>query len=266
MPQRSLGSTRLRLASFIAIASVAGCLLTSDFDNIAGVRPPAEGGEGAVEDAGANADGPFDCNAATHTVCTDFDQTGNLPVPGWSHATTGTGVLTLDEAAAVTSPRSLRAKIIGTNGTSAYIYRNVFLGSFKAVKVAFDVQIVACPAQGTSVTLVFLQPSETASFGLVVLSSGAHALGASVDGGSTFFNLEEQLPTGRWAHVVYDILIKDPSTAHFELLLDGKKVVDTDAPSSTIRPTTLLNLGALALGGAPKGCEVLFDNYVLDKE
>ena len=265
-PLRGGGVRLLFLLTALVASAAASCLLTSDFDNIAGARPPGEAGveEGTDEDAGTEG-GPVDCTGGSHVVCTDFDQSTSLPVPGWNHASTGGGTIALDEKVSVSSPRSLRAKITGTSPSQAYVYRNAFLGSFTRLNVQLDIQIVACPGQGTSaVTLVFIQPSEAASFGLVVLSSGVHALGSQIDGGSTFFNLEQQLPTGTWAHVVYDILIKDPSTAHFTLSVDGKKVVDSDAPSAAIRQTALLNLGTL--GTAPKGCEVLFDNYVLDKE
>jgi hypothetical protein len=267
---------RARLPMFIAIAvgvagSAGGCLLTSDFDGVVGVRP-AEGGPG--EEGGALGDGGADdaavspCATGKHVVCSDFDHPGGgFPVPGWNNIAGDAGVLSLDNASVVTKPLSLRAKVNGgAGGTSeAYIYRQAFLGTFQLLTISFDIRIEACPPQGNSLTLVYVEPSIKASFGLVVLSSGVQAIGASINGAPTFFQLEQQIPDQVWSHVVYRIMVKDASTAHLDLTVDGKKSVDTDAPSSAMRATALLNVGILG-SAAAKGCEVQYDNYVLDEE
>jgi hypothetical protein len=272
---------RARLPIFVAIAfgavgAAGGCLLTSDFDGVVGTKPPAadEGGSGtdAAADAGNGGDGGqteaavSPCATGTHVVCTDFDEgTGGFPVPGWNNSANDGGVLTLDNTTSVTPPLSLHARVDGASSPEAYIYRQVFLPTFTALTVAVDMRIVACPPQGKSLTAIYVEPSAKASFGLVFLSSGVQAIGAGVNGAYTFFQLEQQVPDQTWSHIVYRILLKDASTSHLTLTVDGKKSVDTDAPGGALKTSVLLNLGLLG-GAAPAGCEVQFDNYVLDKE
>jgi hypothetical protein len=262
---------RLRLPIFVATALAttgvgAGCVLTSDFDGVVGVRPVngAEGGEAGDGGSGEAAVSP--CASGTHVVCNDFDHPGGgFPIPGWNNVAADGGVLTLDNTTAVTEPLSLHAKVDGANGAAAYLYRQPFLGTFKALVISFDIRIVACPPQGKSLTLVYLEPSAKAAFGFVVLASGVQAVGAGVNGAFTFYALEKQIPDQVWSHVVYRILVKDASTAHLTLTVDGASSVDTDAPSSAMKTSGLLNLGILG-EIAPNGCEVQYDNYVLDKE
>lgn len=252
------------MATVAALGAAGGCLLTSDFDGVAGVRPAGEGG--AVADAGEEAAPASPCATGDHVVCTDFDhQGGGFPIPGWNNIAGDAGVLSLDNTTSVTAPLSLHAKVQGAGSPDAYLYRTPFIGPFTALTLSFDIFIVACPPQGSSLTLAYIEPSAKASFGFVMLASGVQAVGAGVNGAFTFFALEQQVPDQVWSHVVYRILVKDASTAHFDVTVDGKKAVDTDAPSSAMKTTALLNLGILG-SSAPKGCEVAFDNYVLDKE
>jgi|GEM_PF-7047899 len=256
---------RVRLGACLAAvftAGVAGCLLTSDFDGIVGVRPASDA---AAEAADAGPDAASPCNDA-HLVCSHFDhESGALPVPGWNHEILDSGTLNVDSTTAVSPPSAVHMRVAGSAEVGAYLYRQVFLGPFTRISIEVDVRMGACPARPSSLTLLYLEPSTRASFGLVVLSSGVHALGSSISGTPTFFPLETQLPTDAWAHVVYRILVKDAATAHLELTVDGKKGIDTDAPSAPMRQTALLNLGVLG-SSAPGGCEVLYDNFVLDRE
>jgi hypothetical protein len=257
----------LTATSVLGLAGAAGCLLTSDFEDVANERPatpaPTDAGDESFEEAAA----PSPCATGDHVVCSDFDhQPGGFPVPGWNNSTGDAGVISLDDTTAVTAPLSLHVKVKGENGTpEAYLYRTAFVGAFRALTLSFDLFIVACPPQGSSLTLAYVEPSVKASFGFVMLASGVQAVGAGVNGAFTFFQLEQQVPDQVWSHVVYRIMVKDASTAHFNLTVDGKKSVDTDAPSSAMKTTALLNLGILG-STAPAGCEVAFDNYVLDKE
>lgn len=261
----------LRLAAFVvaglsALGGVAGCLLVSDFDGVAGVRPDGvEGGE-AGDDGGADA-ALSPCATGSHVVCSDFDHAGGgFPVPGWNNADGDGGTLSLADTRSVTAPLSLNAKVLGNGGSpSAYLYRTPFVGAFTALTISFDMFIVECPAQGSSLTLAYIEPSAKSSFGFVMLASGVQAVGAGLNGAFTFFTLERQVPDQVWSHVVYRILVKDASTAHFVVTVDGQKSVDTDVPSSAMKTTVLLNLGILGTT-APKGCEIAFDNYVFDKE
>lgn len=263
---RSRAHAALSIATFAGVSAAAGCLLTSDFDGVAGVRPATEAGEAGDADIAETAP-PSPCLAGGHLVCNDFDHAGGgFPVPGWNQAFTDAGTLTLDNTDSITPPLSLHAKVEGTVSAQAYLYRQLFVGTFKALVIAFDIRIVSCPAQGKSLTLVYVEPSAKASFGLVMLSSGVLAIGSSINGASTFFALEQQIKDDTWSHVVYRIVLKDVSTAHFNLTIDGKTSVDTDGPSAAMGQTALLNLGIIGSQGAPKGCEIVFDNYVLDKE
>ncbi len=254
-----------------ASVAIGGCLLTSDFGGIVGVKP-VDAGNGPSDEAGDDAGdaGPeaavSPCKTGTHVVCTDFEEgTGGFPIAGWNNVAEDGGTLSLDNTTAVTPPLSLHARVEGDVTPNAYIYRQVFLQTFTALTVSVDMRIVACPPQGKSITAIYVEPSAKASFGLVFLSSGVQAVGAGVNGAFTFFQLERQVPDKTWTHVVYRILLKDASTSHLTVTVDGKPSVDTDAPGGALKQSVLLNLGLLG-SSAPSACEVQFDNYVLDKE
>lgn len=257
---------RSRLAAFATIAAcAAGCLLTSDFDGIAGVRPPTEGGaeDGAATDGGSTSP----CATGEHLVCSDFDYgTTALPVPGWNHSTGDAGTLVIDESSSVSAPASLRAKVLDSKDVGAYLYRTVFTGSYTALVASLDVRIVSCPPQGNSLTLMYLRPGNSVAIGFVVLTSGVQAVGTKVGTDpDTFFALEKQVPEDTWAHVVLRMEVRSATTAHLSLTVDGQRAVDTDAPSAAVAQTTILNVGTQG-SAATKGCEVAFDNVVLDRE
>jgi hypothetical protein len=256
----------------VAFGAVAGCLLTSDFDGVVGVRPAEAGQTGEAGGSDGGSDAPSDaastspCATGKHAVCTDFDTAGaGFPVPGWNNVASDGGVLTLDNTTSVSKPLSLHARVDGTGGPVAYLYRQVFLSAFTTLTVNVDMRIVSCPPQGKSLTAIYVEPSAKASFGFVFLSSGVQAVGAGVNGAYTFFQLQQQIPDQTWSHIVYRILLKDASTSHLTVTVDGKPSVDTDAPGGAMKSTVLVNLGLLG-DSAPKGCEVQFDNYVLDAE
>ncbi|MBS2015540.1 MAG: hypothetical protein JST00_21820 [Deltaproteobacteria bacterium] len=256
---------RLAFLGVVGALAAAGCLLTSDFDGVAGVRPATEAGPG---DAGGDADtGALSpCTSGTHVVCTDFDHNGGtFPPPGWNSSIGDGGVVVLDDTTSVSPPRSLSARLEGASSPSAYITRQAFLASFKALTVSFDMRIVSCPPQGKSSTLVYVEPSTRVSYGLVFLSSGVQAIGASVNGTPTFFQLQKQVPEQTWSRVVLRIELKDTATSRLSVTVDGVTSVDTDAPGGPTKSSIQLNLGLVG-GGAPTGCEVRFDNYVFDSE
>lgn len=257
-------------ASCVATAIGAGCLLTSDFDGIVGgspgARPPDDAGaeDAAVPDGDAGQRSP--CVSSDHVVCNDFDHEGaGFPIPGWNYSTSDGGALSLDDTTSISPPRALRARVQSEGEVSAYLHRQAFLGTFTALTARFDIRIVRCVPQGSSLTFVYMEPSARASFGFVQLMSGVQAVGAGVDGAFTFFQLERQIPEDTWGHIDFRITPKDNATVRFEVRLDDAVVVDTDAPSAAMRETALLNLGILT-AQAPQGCEVAFDNYVLDVE
>jgi hypothetical protein len=252
-------------ASAMIAACAAGCLLTSDFDGIAGARPADDAG--AVDDAAVEGGSASPCASGEHLVCTDFDHGSTaLPVPGWNHATGDAGTIVIDESSSVSPPASLRAKVAGTTDVGAYLYRTAFTGAYTALIASFDVRIVSCPPQGNSLTLMYLRPGNNVAVGFVTLTSGVQAIGTKVGSDpDTFFTLEKQIPEGTWARIVLRFEVRSATTAHLTLTVDGQRAVDTDAPSAALANTAIINVGAQG-SAASKGCEVAFDNVVLDRE
>jgi len=256
---------RLAIAVAIAASVAGGCLLTSDFDNVAGDRPSAEGGTEGGADAEAGASSP--CATGDHVVCTDFDHAGgSFPPPGWNSTLGDGGVLVMDDTTSISPPRSLSARLEGANSPSAFITRQAFIASaFKTLTVSFSTRIATCPAQGKSITIAYVEPSSRVSFGLVFLSSGVQAIGASVNGTPTFFQLQKQIPEETWSKVVMRIELRDASTSHLTVTVDGATSVDTDAPGGPTKSSVQINLGLVG-NGVSAPCEMRFDDYVLDRD
>lgn len=258
--------SRVVVASALAsVLAVGGCLLTSDFDGVAGVRPSTEAGP---DEAGADADAGSSspCAAGDHVVCTDFDHAaGSFPPPGWNNNVGDGGAMAMDDTTSVSPPRSLSAKLEGANGPSAFLTRQAFVTSFKTLTVSVDMRIGSCPPQGKSITILYVEPSSRVSFGLVFLSSGVQAVGASVNGAPTFTPLQRPIPEQTWSHVVWKIELRDATTSHLNLTVDGAPSVDTDAPGGTTKASVQLNVGLVG-NGVTAPCDVRFDNYVVDKE
>src|SRR5689334_1343579 len=96
-------------ATFAALTlTAAGCLLTSSFDNIAGVRPQDSGAQDAQDEAfeagdDAEADttppkGFCASQTAPRVICTEFDD-GALTAGGWTVSVTkDAGSATIDMA------------------------------------------------------------------------------------------------------------------------------------------------------------------------
>lgn len=264
--RRSAVALVLVTATALGATIAGGCLLTSDFDGVAGVRPGEAGGP---DDAGTEASPGSPCASGEHVVCTDFDHAGGaFPPPGWNSTVGDGGAMTMDDTTSVSAPRSLTARLEGANSPSGFLTRQAFLTAFKTLTVSFDMRIVSCPPQGKSITVVYVEPSTRVSFGLVFLSSGVQAVGASITttgGAPTFFQLQRQVPEQTWSHVVYRIELKDTATSHLTVTVDGATSVDSDAPGGPIKSSVQLNLGLVG-NGVTTPCEVRFDNYVLDKE
>lgn len=264
---------RARVAVFLTMSALAaaGCLVASDFDGIAGVRPTGEGGAGDPDAAGGEGGGGTDaggpCSEGEHLVCTTFDHGAPpLPVPGWNHDTRGGGTLTIDDRSSVSAPGSLRARVTGASEAAAYVYRQLFVGQVNALVVSFDMKVISCPAQGNSLTLVYVQLASQTAFAVATLSTGVHAAGSKAGTGTdTFFPLEKQFPEGAWAHVVFRIEKRSAVLAHLNVTVDGTKALDTDATTTAWQEMALLNVGANG-AGAPNTCEVAFDDFVLDRE
>lgn len=255
----------------VIVATSAGCLLTSDFDGIVGVRPPGDEGGVTLDGGNGGGDGGGDaatdfCSGAEHVVCTTFDHSGPpLPVPGWNHDVRAPSTLTIDQTSSVTAPGSLRARVTGTAEINAYLYRQVFIGQPKALVMSLDFRSIACPAQGNALTLAYVQVASETAFAIALLSSGVFAGGTKAGAGTdAFFPLEKQF-TSAWSHVVMRVERLNATTAHLNATIDGVKALDTDAQTTAWDQMALLNIGVNG-SAASKTCEVAFDNFVLDRE
>ena len=272
------------LISSSGTLGAGGCFLTSDFSSLAGTRPD-DGGwvEGSPSDDGSASDGAFTdgppsdagsaevdarndsgCIAGEHAICTTFDDVDQLPVTGWQ-STARSGTLVLDTNA-VTTPHALRVQVKGAADPAAYLVRDTTLGTFSKLGVSFDFKVIDCPAQvQNSLTLVYLGVAAQAIYGFVILSSGTQAFASIVNGTSAFYPLEPQVPTGAWKHLALTMTSLTSTTIHLAVTVDGTKALDTDAPTATPKSTLTLNLGAQGVA-ATVGCEVAYDNFVLDKQ
>ena len=263
------GSRAVMLALAASLVGGAGCLLTSDFGGIVGVRPAEGEGEGGAADGASTEDAGGAAGACTgeeHTFCTDFDDITEPPVPGWQVVQRGGGTVTLDRASAVTEPHSIGMSISGGESPAAFLLRDVALGSFKTVTLGFDFRLVDCPAQvENSLTFVYLGVGTGTAYGFVILSSGSLALGSAVGTDNAFFPLETLVQPGEWARIVVTLTAKTATELHLGLTVNGAASVDTDAPTGPPKSTLQIELGAQGVA-APKGCQVAYDNVVLDKE
>jgi hypothetical protein len=260
---------RARVAAFLVMIATSGggCLATSDFDGIVGVRP-AEGGPGDLDGGDAGADGATSiCDEGEHVVCTTFDHGAPpLPVPGWNHDTRNGGTLTIDETSSVSAPGSLRARASGTAEAAAYLYRQIFVGQPTALVMTFDINVISCPAQGNSLTLAYVQLASQTAFAIAILSSGVFAAGSKAGlGTDAFFPLEKQFTPGTWAHVVLRGERRSATTMHLSVTVDNARGIETDATTTAWQEMALLNVGMLG-ASAPNTCEIAFDNFVLDRE
>ena len=247
----------------------AGCLLTSDFDGVAGTAP-ADGGPGSPSEGGGEASpgdgGTSPCTSGSHVFCSDFDDIDALPVPGWTSKAM-LGSLTFDTASPRSRPHALVAKVKGSAFVTAYLLREGFLGAtFTQAILDFDFRLTDCPAQGkNALTFVFMQTGLSAAYGFVILSNGELAIGAQVSGMDNFFPLEKPVKAGVWTHISIRLAPTSPSVMHVSATVDGAKGVDTDAPSAAMKSTVTFNLGVQGATAA-LGCEVAYDNVVLDKQ
>lgn len=267
-------SMRTHVAAFLTMSATAaiggGCLVTSDFEGIVGVRPGGEGGVGSESgvDGGDDAASSDPCATGEHLACNTFDHgEPPLPVPGWSHAVAMGSTLVIDDSSSVSAPASMRVRAGGTTGdVGAYLYRQLFIGPATALVASFDMKIISCPPQGNSFTLFYAQVASQTAFAIAILSSGAQAAGNKF-GASTdiFFNLEKPVALDTWSRLVFRVERRGPTLAHFTVTVDGVKSLDTDAQTTAWQETALLNLGANGASAA-QGCEVAYDNFVFDRE
>ena len=155
---RRMSKRRLALVASLAIAatSLAGCLLTSSFDNVAGVRPdaalppPVEAGNDGGDEAGEAGDAsdaatPFSCatQVPRHFICSDFDE-GSLTAGGWTLSQSGAGSARLDTMDFSSPPGALLSKLpalFDTTTSSGILFQNVKNIAPKAVHMAFDMRL-----------------------------------------------------------------------------------------------------------------------------
>ena len=271
----------------ISVLSLAGCLLTSSFDDVAGVRPDggafdAANAADAVEeiavssggdDAGVEASTLGFCASAVpaHRTCADFDD-GKLEMGGWgSHGMLG-GTATLDTVDFVSPPASFRSKLpaLLANGESAGILFQNVGAKPSAMRYAFDLRIVSCLSRGGngSIAIAQILPTEATLYKLVIRPSNLIEfleVPQETDAGSSASHaLLGQPKVGEWTRVVWKMTVAEAGS-QVELTFAGKPVLALTTTYGIKLDGTpiVLNLGASAIGPTDP-CDIEFDNVTFD--
>jgi hypothetical protein len=254
----------------LAATSVTGCLLTSDFDGIAGTPPPpvVDAGDTSVVDA--TDPNTFPCLPGAHLICSNFDE-GPLENSGWIADRNGPGSRAALDNTLFHSPSAAFHSTIGMAATGiktgGILRQTPAIGVFKELIFAFDIRMIACMSQGSggSITLAAIQPSDAIAFGIVLLDTNQYSF-AEVDlktGKFTPSPFNTQLKLNTWTRMTIKISLST-SAAHAVVTLDGATVVDADQTPGQASPSVLLNIGANATGPIA-GCDVLYDNVTFDR-
>ena len=273
-PRRSrdgscIGAIGLAAIGLVA-TGIAGCLLTSDFNGVAGSRTDA-----GDLDASADADGAdpnaFPCDPGAHLSCINFDQ-GPLDKSGWVVQKTGASSKAALDTTIFRSPPDGFHSTIGSAAKAfnvgGILRQTPSLGKFRTLIYAFDMRIHSCESlgMGGSVTLAAFQPSDAVAFGIVLVDTNVYTF-AQVDvKAGTFtptpFSVAPKLDT--WARITIRLALSSVA-AHVVVMLDDQKVVDAEQVAALPGPNVLLNLGANATGPI-SGCDVVYDNVTFDTD
>ena len=255
------------------IAASAGCLLTSDFDGIAGTRSDAAA---PSVDSGIEADAPeasaaFPCNPGEHLLCNNFD-TGPIDNSGWVVGLTGLGSKAVLDTTFFHSPpagfRSTIGALVKGMNAGGILRQTPAIGTFKTLIYAFDMRVLSCASLGNggSVTLAAMQPSGAVAFGVVLIDTNVYSFAQLDLTQGTFtpepFTVAPKADT--WQRVEIRLSL-NASAAHAVVMLDANKVVDVDEVPGTPSPSILLNIGANATGPI-SGCDVVYDNVTFDRQ
>ncbi len=258
-------------AAFFVAACIASCSLLSDFDNVAGVRPP-DAGEDAVEvaeggDTSVDGSAPFTCLDGKKLVCTSFDE-GAVDRGGWKIEVAPGGTVQLDATQFTSPPASFHSKIPSlAKGESlgAIISQKLSVGPFTTLFYGFDMRILSCASEGNggSVTLAVLQPSRTL-LGIVLIDTNLVSFARLPQGGVFTPTPMSPQPGKDWIRVEMRVSTT-ASSAHARVTLGASVVFDDDIEPGAPFATVTLNLGANG-SGPVKGCDVVYDNVAFGKE
>lgn len=282
-PRRTTRRSLALAAILTGMISLAGCLLTSSFDDVAGVRPAdaappvddavPDGSDEAAE-TGEGGAPPFSCatQAPAHFICSDFDE-GSITAGGWTLSQSAGGSARLDTAQFASPPAALIGRlpaVLDTTTASGILFQNIKNLVPKGVHMAFDMRIGSCQAMtGGSITLAVIAPVKAVTFGFVIQSNNAFAFAEqiTVDGGRTFtpHALSTMPAAGVWTRVKLDVTFT-PAKGSASVRLDDKEVLKTDVSGVTPDGSpVLLNIGTFSTGpNFP--CDVDFDNVTFDPD
>lgn len=283
--------SRRDIAIALMAAVVSGCLLTSNFDDIAGSSVEASdtprAADGEPTEAGASSGAPTD--AATppsdgaqsawaavpcrgRELCLSFDE-GELPPAGWDIELQSNGQLARSTTLFATPPAALHARVsrdfdAGQHG--ALLFRTVLTDApARELRWGFDAFVSSCSSgvgndgQG-SITFSALQPSDAAIFGLVVAATADHLAYTPTAGGApTLYDLPQRLPRGAWFHLDFELAMASSATI-MRVALDGALLRAVTYPGVIASSSILLNVGLRATSPI-QDCEAVYDEYYFER-
>jgi hypothetical protein len=253
---------------------VAGCMLTTSFDGIVGVRPANDGSDGvdaAASDAPITPDSNVDsapqpkyCSKQAHTFCDDFDE-GSVTA-AWSEVKNVGGAVALDTQIFVSAPAGARFDV--PSGCTLLSNPTVGSGVPKKLHSEADFIVQVMGVAFGNATLVNINVSTNDALQLLLAPDGTLFLTqiyTLADGGVTFqSHTLGVIAQGVWVHMALDATLGGSSSVDLKLQpLNGSDLVFAGAtpPLAANRAPSLLIGDCPATGN---GGTIVFDNVVLD--
>lgn len=252
----------------VGVGALLGACSLASLDGYSGGVAPSLSDGGGGDDGAPAPDAGVDAPAATFCArqpsalfCSDFDD-GGLPAP-WSDLTvSGGSTLALDDALAVSPPRSIRVETAATSGEACLSYTVATAPS--AFSISVDVRVESLGPGDFD--LFTVRRSTERNVGIEVRSDGKLWFDENippVDGGSdeTFKSTTGALPTGKWSRVQLDV-VQVSGGVSATLFVDGTDVGShTPNPAFVVTPFSL-QLGDCIVRPGRAGWQVRFDNFV----
>lgn len=228
----------------------------------------------ASPDAEDAASPPSPC-AAVHTFCDDFDDAGADPAR-WDGIDTRAGAVTLDDAIALTKPRSLRVTLEARQGISgSSLTKNVDLrpGTTRAtLELDYRADFPAPPWSFTEIDPLVLriQPAPSGAkyqqFGFVLYPTGARFeyFGELLDGGSVFDDRNVSVAYTGWHHLAIALSLGD-GNVEGKLFLDGVETSTLAYATSAMGRLEIL-IGTPFVRDSNVPVTFRYDNVVVDSK
>ena len=286
----------VRACVLVAAAALVplGCLLTSSFDNVAGVRPidgsiePMDAPLGAVVDGQLIDAGSVDAadaadgketgtvlafcasQAGKHTLCADFDE-GGITSGGFTKSTPNGTMVVLDGTQFQSAPNSMMAStpkaLTGTDRVEAILQKTLFRTP-ASFSLAFDIRLGSCVVTGGALTLFVASPAAGHVYGFLITGSNTfafteqHSLDSGLVGPKNTQVLPELVP-GAWTKVALNVSYV-PDGGTLSVHVDGMEIANKSLVQAIVPDgKVVLNLGANG-SGPTEACVVYFDNLVFD--